>query len=58
MCSVTTTKVNDIGQKVSCKYVDTEIGMPVFMDNISAIANAREILKRIKNFKMEKLKKV
>ena len=58
MCSATTTKVNDIGQKVSCKYVDTEIGMSVFMDNVLAIANAREILKRIKKFKMEKLKKV
>ena len=34
MYCVTTARVNDIGQKVCYKYGDTEIGMPVFMDDI------------------------
>ena len=34
MCCATTVRVNDIGEKVCCKHGDTEIGMPVFMDDI------------------------
>ena len=44
MCCATTARVNDIGEKVCCTYGDTEIGMPVFMDDISA--DAEEIRKR------------
>ena len=58
MCCVTTARVNDIGKKVCCKYRDTEIGMPVFMDVISAVGDAEEIRKGIRNCrKMETLKK-
>ena len=58
MCCVTTARVNDIGKKVCCKYGDTEIGIPVFMDDISAVGDAEEIRKGIRNCrKMETLKK-
>ena len=58
MCCAATARMNDIGQKVCCKYGDTEIGMPVFIDNISAVGDAEEIRKGIGNCrKMETLKK-
>ena len=58
MCCATTFRMNDIGEKVCCKYGDTEIGIPVFMDDISAVADAEEIRKGIRNFRnMETLKK-
>ena len=40
MCCASTARVNEIGEKVICKYGNTEIGMPVFMDGISAIGDA------------------
>ena len=58
MCCVITARVNDIREKVYCKYGDTEIGMPVFMDDIAAIGEAEQIRKGIRNCrKMETLKK-
>ena len=51
MCCSTTARVNDIGEKVCCKYGDPEIGMPVFMDGISAVGDAEEIRKGITNCK-------
>ena len=58
MCCATTFRMNYIGEKVCCKYGDTEIGIPVFMDDISAVADAEEIRKGIRHFrKMETLKK-
>ena len=58
MCCVTTARVNDIREKVYCKYGDTEIGMPVFMDDIAAVGEAEQIRKGIRNCrKMETLKK-
>ena len=42
-------KVNEIGQKVICKYGNIEIDMPVFMDNITAIGYADTIRKEIRN---------
>ena len=51
-----TARVNDIGEKVCCKY--GEIGMPVFMNDISAVEDAEEIRKGIKSCRiMEALKK-
>ena len=49
MCCATTARVNDIGQKVRCKYEDTGIGMPVYMDDISTAGGAEEIRKGIRN---------
>ena len=58
MCCAATARANDIGKKVCCKYGDTEIETPVFMDDISAVGNAEEIRKGIKNCrKMETLEK-
>ena len=58
MCYAATASVNDIGENVCYKYGDTEIGMPVFMDNISAVGGAEEIRKGIRKCrKMETLKK-
>ena len=58
MCCATTAGVNDIGEKVCCKYGDKEIGMPVFMDDISAVGDTEEIRKGIRNCrKIETLKK-
>ena len=53
MCCASTARVNEIGEKVICKYGNIEIGMPVFMDDIAAIG------KRIRNCrKMETEKKI
>ena len=51
MCCVSTTKVNDIGEKVIYKYGNTGIGMLVFMDDIAiaAIGDADTIRKGIRN---------
>ena len=58
MCCATTARVNDIGQKVCCKYGDIGIRMPVYIDDISAAGGAEEIRKGIRNCrKMETLKK-
>ena len=54
MCCTTTARVDDIGEKVCCKYGGTEIGMQVFMDDISAVGEAEEIRNRRE---METLKK-
>ena len=45
MCCAAKARVNDIGEKVFCKDGDTEIGMPVFMDDISAVGDAEEVRK-------------
>ena len=58
ICCTTTAGVNDIGEKVCCKYGDTELGMTVFMDDISAVGDTEEIRKGIRNCrKMETLEK-
>ena len=51
MCCATTVSVNNIGEKVCCKFGNTEIGMPVFIDDISAVGDAEGIRKGIKNFR-------
>ena len=58
MCCAVTASVNDIGEKVCCKYGDTGIGMQVFLDDISAVGDAEEVRKGRRNCKkMETLKK-
>ena len=49
MCCASTARVNEIGEKVICKYGNIEIGVPVFMDNIAAIRDAHTIRKGIRN---------
>ena len=59
MCCASTAKVNEIGEKVICKYGNIEIGIPVFMAGIVAIGDADTIRKRISNCrKMETEKKI
>ena len=35
MCCATTAKVNDVGKKVDYKYGEIEIGMSIYIDDIS-----------------------
>ena len=49
MCCASTTKVNEFGEKVICKYGNIEIGMSVFMDDVAAIGDAVTIRKGIRN---------
>ena len=58
MCCASTVRVNEVGEKVICKYGDIEIGMPVFMDDIAAIGDPDTIRKGKRNCrKMETEKK-
>ena len=58
MCCASIARVNEICEKVICKYGNIEIGMPVFMNDIAAIGGADTIRKRIRNCrKMETEKK-
>ena len=41
-------KVNDAGEKFDYKYRETEIGMSIYMDNISAAGGSVEVRKRNK----------
>ena len=59
MFCASTARVNEIGEKVICKYGNTEIGVPIFMDDISAIGDADTIRRGIRNCrKMETKKKI
>ena len=49
MCCASTARVNEIGEKVICKYRNIEIGMPVFKDDIAATRDAHTIRKGIRN---------
>ena len=40
MCCASIGRVNEISEKVICKYGNIEIGMAVFMDDIAAMGNA------------------
>ena len=48
MCCVTIAKVNDVGEKVDYKYGEVEIGMSIYMDDISVAAGPEEVKKGIK----------
>ena len=57
ICCATTDRMNDVGEKIFCKY--GESGTPKFMGKISAVGNAEEIRKGIRNCrKMESLQKL
>ena len=48
MCSVTTAKVNDAREKVDYKYGEIEIGMSIYMDDISVSGGPEEVKKGIR----------
>ena len=55
MCCGSTAKVDEIGEKVICKYDNIEkICVPIFMDDIVAIRNAKRNKKLKKNGNREK----
>ena len=49
MCCASKARVNEIDEKVICKFGNIKIGMPVFMDDIAAIGDAGTIRKGIRN---------
>ena len=52
MCCATTAKVNFSGERVDCKYGKTEIGMLIYMDDISVAEGPKEV----KNHEIQILK--
>ena len=59
MCCVETSTVNSIGEEVKYRYGKINIGMPVFMDDITTAGKAEHIRKGMNNCaKMEKEKKI
>ena len=57
MSCVTTTKVNDVGKKVDYKYGAMEIGMSIYMDDISVARGPKEVKKGIRKFAIMKVEK-
>ena len=49
MCSATTAKVNEVGEEVKYQYGSIQIGMSIYMDDISAAGGAEQIRKGIRN---------
>ena len=45
MSCVTTAKVNDVGERVYYKYGDIEIGMLIYMGDISVAGGPKEVKK-------------
>ena len=43
MCCTTTAEVNDIREKVDYKYGEIEIGISIYMDDISVAGGPEEI---------------
>ena len=52
MCCATTAKVNDVGERVDCKYWQIEIGMSIYMDDISVAGGPEEAKKGIRKCAM------
>ena len=52
MCRATTAKVNDVGERVDCKYWQIEIGMSIYMDDISVAGGPEEAKKGIRKCTM------
>ena len=48
MCCVTTAKVNDVREKVDYKYGEIEIGMSIYMDDISVSGGPEKVKKGIR----------
>ena len=57
MCCTTTSKVNDISEKVEVKYGEILTGVPIFMDDIAAIGRAEDIRKGIRNCRKMEIEK-
>ena len=45
MCCATTAKVNNVGEKVAYKYGEIEIGMLIYMDDISVAGWLEEVVR-------------
>ena len=45
MSCATTAKVNNVGEKVDFKYGEIEIGMSIYMDDISGVGGPEEVKK-------------
>ena len=59
MCCESITKVNEIGEKVICKYDNIKMGMLAFMGDIAATIDVGTVRKGIRNCrKMETEKKI
>ena len=59
MCCGETSRVNNIGEEVKYRYGKTNIGMPVFLDDIATAGKAEQIRKGINNCgRMEQEKKI
>ena len=50
MCSASIAKVNEVGEKVSYEYGSIEIGMSVYMDDISAAGDPEQVRKAKRNY--------
>ena len=57
MCCTTTSKVNDISEKVKVKYGEILTGMPIFICEIAAIGGAEDIRKDIRNCRKMEIEK-
>ena len=57
MCSASTTKVKEMGEKVIHKYSNVKIGISVFMNDIAVLGDA-ETIRIDKNAKKLKQKKI
>ena len=57
MCCATTVKGNDAGESVECIYREIEIGMSIFMDDISVAEGPEEVKKKQGNVQKWKWKR-
>ena len=48
MCCATTAKVNDVAEKVDYKNGEIELGMSIYMDDISVTGGSQEVKKGIR----------
>ena len=59
MCCAETSTVNSTGEEVKCRYSKINIGMPVFMDDISTAGKAEHVGQGVNNSaRMEKENKI
>ena len=49
MCSSSISKVNEIGERVCCKYGKIEVGIEVYMDDMSPPGDVDHVTKGIRN---------
>ena len=57
MCCTTTAKANDVGENINYKYGEIEVGMSIYMDNISVARGSEEVKKGIRNYVRMKVEK-